>query len=100
MSSTNNDNSGDGTPRPIKRKLLTPDRLLRQLNQRLESYGHCHACHFVGPIRRLAEEADDGRNWSSSVPLVCSEGVGSGCRRAAQRILDDAAAEYNLRPAT
>ena len=98
MSAAKGENFGDNTPRPIKRKLVYAERLLRLLNQRLESYGHCHTCHFVGPIRRLEEEADDGRNWSSAVPLVCSEGVGSGCRRAAQRILDDASVEYNLRP--
>lgn len=97
MSSKGRDYAADGTPRPIKRKLVGPDRLLLVLNQRLESYGHCHTCRFVGPIRELADEADDGRNWSRSVPLVCSDGVGSGCRRIAQRILDDASVEYNLR---
>lgn len=83
--------------RPAKRKLVTPERLLRLLNQRLESYGHCHTCRFVGPIRSLEDLADDGRNWSRSVAFVCSDGMGSGCKRIAQRILDDAAAEYNLR---
>ena len=97
MSSKVNANAGDNTPRPITRKLVAPDRLLRVLNQRLESYGHCHTCRFVGPIRTLDEEADDGRNWSRSVPFVCTDGVGSGCRRIAQRILDDASLEYNLR---
>lgn len=87
----------DNIPRPIKRKLVTPDVLLTLLNQRLENYGHCHSCHFVGPLRSLEEPTDDGRNWSHSVPLVCSDGVGSGCKRIGQRILDDAAAEYNLR---
>ena len=84
-------------PRPPKRKLVSPERLLRLLNQRLESYGHCHTCRFVGPIRSLEEEAEDGRNWSRSVAFVCSEGMGSGCKRIGQRILDDAAAEYNLK---
>jgi hypothetical protein len=84
-------------PRPIKRKLVSPERLLRLLNQRLEGYGHCHACSFVGPIRPLEELTDDGRNWSHFVPLVCSDRVGSGCRRIAERILDDASLEYNLR---
>jgi hypothetical protein len=85
------------SPRPIKRKLVSPERLLRLLNERLDGYGHCHTCRFVGPIRELEELADDGRNWSRYVPLVCSDGVGSGCKRIAERILDDAAAEYNLR---
>ena len=87
----------DPESRPIKRKLVTPDRLLHLLNQRLEGYGNCHWCKFVGPIRRLEEVTDDGRNWSHFIPLVCSEGMGSGCKRIAERILDDAAIEYNLR---
>jgi hypothetical protein len=79
-----------------RRKLVSPDRLLRHLNQRMEHYGHCHNCHFVGPIRRLDEPADDGRNWSRFVPLVCNNVVAGGCARIAERILDDASREYNL----
>ena len=75
-------------------QVITPEALLLLLNQRLDNYGHCHSCHFVGPLRLLDEEADDGRNWSHSVPLVCSDGVGSGCKRIAQRILDDALTGY------
>ncbi|MEX2570828.1 MAG: hypothetical protein WD737_05945 [Gemmatimonadota bacterium] len=98
MSSPRDADGGDGnTRRPIKRKQVSPERLLRLLNQRLEGYGHCHACRFVGPIRGLSEVAEDGRNWSRYVALVCSDGVGSGCKRIAERILDDAALEYNLR---
>ena len=89
--------SEDRSARPPKRKLVSPERLVRLLNQRLENYGHCHTCRFVGPIRVLEDEAEDGRNWSRSVAFVCSDGMGSGCKRIAQRILDDAAAEYNLR---
>ncbi len=89
----------EGTsPRLPERKLVTGPRLLTLLNKRLENYGHCHQCHFVGPIRHLEEIADDGRNWNIYVPFVCSESVGSGCMRIAERILDDAAAEYNLKP--
>jgi hypothetical protein len=87
----------EGGRRPIGRKLVSPERLLRLLNQRLESYGHCHSCHFAGPIRWLDEIAEDGRNWSRFVPLVCTEGMGSGCKRIADRILEDASLEYNLR---
>lgn len=97
MSSTGNDGTEATRARPEKRKLVSPERLLLLLNQRLESYGHCHACRFVGPIRALDDVADDGRNWSRSVAFVCSEGMASGCKRIAQRILDDASAEYNLR---
>lgn len=96
MSTRGKETHDDNTPRPILRKLVESDKLLALLNQRLESYGHCHSCRFVGPIRILDELADDGRNWSHFVPFVCSDGVGSGCRRIAERILDDAAAEYNL----
>lgn len=81
---------------PARRKLVSPDRLLRLLNQRLEGYGHCHNCHFAGPIRRLKEPADDGRNWSRYVTLVCANSVAGGCARIAERILQDAAQEYNL----
>lgn len=91
--------AAEGSPRPIVRKLVTPERLLKLLNQRLEGYGHCHSCRFAGPIRCLEEPTDDGRNWSHFVPLVCSDGIGSGCTRIAERILGDAALEYNLRPA-
>lgn len=83
--------------RAAKRKLVTPDRLLHLLNSRLESYGHCHNCQFVGPIHRLQDPDDQGRNWSRFIPLVCQSGVGSGCARLAERIIDDAAREYNLR---
>lgn len=78
------------------RKRVSPDRLLRLLNQRLEAYGNCHNCHFVGPIRRLPEVAEDGRNWSRYVALVCSGGVAGGCARIAERIIEDATREYNL----
>jgi hypothetical protein len=98
MSDRGNPPSDGTTPRPIKRKVVTPEGLLRLLNQRLEGYGHCHACKFVGPIRRLEEPTEDGRNWSHFIPLVCSDDVASGCKRIADRILDDAASEYNLRP--
>jgi hypothetical protein len=87
----------DSGARPSARKLVSAERLLRLLNQRLDGYGHCHACRFVGPIRPLPEVSEDGRNWSRFVPLVCSDGVASGCKRIAERILDDAALEYNLR---
>lgn len=84
-------------PRPGKRKSVSPEALLRLLNERLDGYGHCHACRFVGPIRPLEDLADDGRNWSRFVPFVCSDGVASGCKRIAERILHDASLEYNLR---
>lgn len=91
-------NSDEWTPpsRPRRRKVVTAERLLQLVNQRLDAYGHCHSCHFVGPIRPLEEPSDDGRNWSRFVPLVCASSVGSGCARIAERILDDAADEYNL----
>lgn len=82
--------------RPDRRKLVTPEYLLQLLNQRLEAYGHCHTCHFAGPIRRLAEPEADGRNWSRYIPLVCSTAVMPGCARAAERIIADASLEYNL----
>lgn len=82
--------------RPRVRKVVGPERLLALLNERLEGYGHCHACRFVGPIHPLEEPTDDGRNWNFFIPLVCSDEIGSGCRRIAERILDDAAAEYNV----
>jgi hypothetical protein len=83
-------------PRPRGRKLVSPEALLLLLNQRLASYGHCHACHFAGPIRRLEEPEDDGRNWSRFVALVCESETAAGCARLAERILDDAVADYNL----
>jgi hypothetical protein len=100
MTPRSDERAGDSEPRPVKRKIVSPDRLLRLLNERLEGYGHCHACRFVGPIRVLEDHAEDGRNWSRFVPFVCSDEVGSGCKRIAERILDDAALEYNLRTPT
>jgi hypothetical protein len=90
------DGTEEGTPRPIPRKIVSADSLLQHLNQRLDGYGHCQSCHFAGPIRLLDATTDDGRNWSNFVPLVCSDEVGSGCIRIAERILADAAREYNL----
>jgi hypothetical protein len=83
-------------PRPGRRKQVSAEYLLQLLNQRLEAYGHCHTCHFAGPIRRLTEPEDDGRNWSRYIPLVCSTAVKPGCSRAAERIIADASLEYNL----
>ncbi len=83
-------------PRPVKRKVVTPGDLLTVLNNRLDAYGHCESCRFAGPIRLLDEPTDEGRNWSHYVPLVCSDSVASGCKRIADRILEDAAVEYNL----
>ena len=82
--------------RPGRRKQVSAEYLLQLLNQRLESYGHCHTCHFAGPIRPLAEPEDDGRNWSRYIALVCSTAVKPGCSRAAERIIADASLEYNL----
>lgn len=96
MSSREKPSADESAPRPIKRKAVSPERLLRLLNQRLEGYGHCHSCRFAGPIRPLEEPAEDGRNWSRFVPFVCSDGMGSGCKRIAERILEDASLEYNL----
>lgn len=97
MTTNERDTPEEEVRRPVTRKVVTADNLIRLLNKRLESYGHCHSCSFVGPIRILDEPAEDGRNWSHFVPFVCSDGVGSGCRRIAERILDDAAIEYNLK---
>lgn len=91
------DDSFTPSPRPPRRKLVTPERLLQLLNQRLEAYGHCHNCHFAGPVRRLKEPTADGRNWSRYIPLTCANQMASGCVRAAQRIVEDASHEYNLR---
>ena len=80
---TSRDDSGaDVRPGP-QRKLVSPDRLIRLLNQRLEGYGHCHGCRLMGPIRRLAEPGEDGRNWSRFIPLVCENAAGGGCIRLA-----------------
>lgn len=90
-------NEGGGAAgRPQQRKLVSPDRLLRLLNQRMEGYGHCHGCSLVGPIRRLNEPEEDGRNWSRFIPLVCGSASAGGCIRLAERIIDDATREYNL----
>lgn len=78
------------------RKLVSPERLLRLLNQRLEAYGHCHSCRLMGPIKRLADAEQDGRNWSRYIPLVCVNAAGGGCIRLAERIIEDATREFNL----
>ncbi|CAN5803022.1 hypothetical protein BH23GEM6_BH23GEM6_15850 [soil metagenome] len=79
-----------------RKKNVTPERLLKVLNERLDGYGHCGSCHFAGPIRRLPDPEEDGRNWSRFIALVCTSAVGSGCTRVAERIIQDAAQEYNL----
>ena len=89
-------NGGAGPHSEPRRKLVSPDRLLRLLNQRLEGYGHCHGCSLAGPIKRLSEPAEDGRNWSRFIPLVCGNASAGGCIRLAERIIDDATREYNL----
>ena len=96
MSRVPDEPSSPYTRRPHRRKVVSAEKLLQKLNERLESYGHCHSCRFVGPIRPLQDPEDDGRNWSRFVALVCSSAVGSGCARIAERILDDASAEFNL----
>jgi hypothetical protein len=82
--------------RAPRRTEVTPERLLGILNKRLEGYGNCGSCEFAGPIRRLPELEADGRNWSRYIALVCTTALGSGCRRIAERIIADAAREYNL----
>ena len=84
---------------PPGRKLVSPERLLELLNQRLAAYGHCHNCRFAGPIKRLEEERPDGRNWSRYIPLTCGSQTAGGCSRVANRIIDDATLEYNLHEA-
>lgn len=91
----NGESDGDVRPGP-QRKLVSPDRLLRLLNQRLEAYGHCHGCRLAGPIRRLGEPDESGRNWSRFIPLVCANASAGGCIRLAERIIEDATREYNL----
>lgn len=94
-------NSSSQPPqRPPRRKLVSPEYLLRLLNQRLHAYGHCHSCQLAGPVRPLPEPDQDGRNWSRYIPLVCSTGSAPpGCARTAERIINDAAREYNLEDA-
>lgn len=92
---TSTPEGGEGV-RPQPRRLVSPERLLRLLNLRLEGYGNCHGCSLVGPIRRLEEPTDDGRNWSRFIPLVCGSASAGGCIRLAERIIDDATREYNL----
>lgn len=88
--------AGGGEARSGQRKLVSAERLLGLLNQRLEGYGHCHNCKLVGPIKRLAEPEQDGRNWSRYIPLICGTATAGGCIRIAERIIDDATREYNL----
>lgn len=79
-----------------ERRLVEPEALLALLNERLDAYGQCYGCQFAGPIRRLSEPAEDGRNWSRFLALSCSNRLVGGCARLAQRIVDDAGTEYNL----
>lgn len=78
------------------RKLVSAEALLDLLNDRLATYGQCHACRFAGPIRPLRSEEPDGRNWSVHIPFVCSNRLSGGCKRLAHRIIAEAAVEYNL----
>lgn len=95
MNSPRDDEVEGGRPVP-QRKLVSAERLLNLLNQRLAGYGHCHGCRLEGPVRRLPEPEEDGRNWSRYIPLVCGSGSAGGCVRLAERIIDDATREYNL----
>lgn len=84
------------SPRRRSRTLVTPERLLQLLNQRLAGYGHCPDCRLTGPIRPLGQPDDDGRNWSRYIALVCANQAGPGCARLADRIIDDATKEFNV----
>lgn len=78
------------------RKVVSGIYLLELLNQRLARYAQCQDCTFAGPIRRLKEPEEGGRNWSRYISLTCSGSVPAGCKRIAERVLDDVSREYNL----
>lgn len=78
------------------RKFVTAEALLELLNDRLATYGQCHACRFAGPIRPLRTPEEDGRNWSVHIPFVCSNRLSGGCKRLAHRIIAEAAVDYNI----
>lgn len=94
--SNRGDEGAEGGRTGPQRKLVSAERLLKLLNQRLEGYGHCHGCRLEGPLRRLADPEEDGRNWSRYIPLVCASSAAAGCIRLAERIIEDATREYNL----
>lgn len=80
----------------MPRQLVSVDRLLGILNERLSQHDICDGCQFQGPVRKLREPDDEGCNWSREVFLRCSGVPGDLCGPVADRVVYEVTQEFNV----
>jgi hypothetical protein len=81
----------------MRRELVSKDDLISILNKKLAKYEECENCRFVG-LLDLAEEDEDGCNWSrTSVTVRCSGVPADICEPFAARIVSEVGKKYNIR---
>ena len=81
----------------MKRDLVSKDELISILNKELAKYEDCENCRFHGVIE-LAEEDEDGCNWSRSDVIVRCSGVPAEiCMPFAARTVSEVGGKYNIK---
>ena len=80
----------------MDRALVSNERLLEILNDRLHEYDQCRECYFPGSVIALRHPDLEGCNWSRDLILRCSSRVSDSCQLFAKRVIDEAAKDYNL----
>ncbi len=79
----------------MERTTVTEKELLAYLNKELEKAGPHEGCFFESLVRLRVDDRG-GCNWASAY-VKCSGGNGDVCSPAAERIVDQAKAKFNLK---
>ena len=78
----------------MPRKIVSSNELIRWLNSAMAGRDECEHCQFTS-VARLVEDDHEGCNWSSP-NLRCSGGRASICAPAANGIVEQARARFNI----
>lgn len=79
----------------MERKMVSEKELLSYLNQELQKIGQLENYRF-NAIVRMKIEYRSGCNWASATIQSC-EGKEAACPLAAERIVDEAKARFNVK---
>jgi|GEM_PF-2432370 len=78
------------------RALVSNQRLLQILNERLHAHDDCKECYFSSAVMALRCPDSEGCNWSRDLNVRCSARTSQACKLIAECVIDDLARQYNL----
>lgn len=81
----------------MNRELVTSERLLEILNERLHQHDECKECKFHTAVTSLPHPRPDGCNWIlERMSIRCSGPASNSCGGIADAILYEVSQQYNL----